>query len=379
MHTIVHFSTLHARKDTRVFLKEVRTLASCHERVIYVVQDGGPDETDEKSTAAIVSSGQRLPNKYVRLTVGHWRMLRTVLRQKPDIVHFHDIELIPIALVMGFMGIQVIYDVHEDYAKQFLGNRKLKSKVLKRAMSRMLGMVERLSAPFFSAIVCATPYIGSNMRNRNKVVVRNFPIADELAIREDPAFLPPKDDGIKRFAFVGGLTAIRGIKELVQAFHLLGREDVRLMLGGVFNSAADRKACEVLPGWPKIEELGGLDREGVARCYQRAVAGIVTFLPLPNHVEALPNKLFEYMSAGLPVIASDFPVWRDIVERARCGLLVDPARPQAIAEAIAWVLDHPAEASAMGRNGRQAVQGEYNWSQESVVLTKLYEKLLAGG
>jgi glycosyltransferase involved in cell wall biosynthesis len=83
------------------------------------------------------------------------------------------------------------------------------------------------------------------------------------------------------------------------------------------------------------------------------------------------------MAAGLPVIASDFPLWREIVEEAGCGLLVDPKDPQAIADAMQWILDHPEEAAEMGRRGRAAVEARYNWEAESAKLVSLYRRLLS--
>ena len=82
------------------------------------------------------------------------------------------------------------------------------------------------------------------------------------------------------------------------------------------------------------------------------------------------------MAAGLPLIASDFPLWRQIVDRVGCGLLVDPLDPAAIADAIQWVLDNPEEAQAMGERGRLAIQERYNWTIEGAKLIELYERRL---
>jgi glycosyltransferase involved in cell wall biosynthesis len=90
----------------------------------------------------------------------------------------------------------------------------------------------------------------------------------------------------------------------------------------------------------------------------------------------MPTKLFEYMATGLPVIASNFPHWKEILEDNHCGLVVDPLNPKEIARAIEYLLDHPEEASRMGENGRQAVKDKYNWEEEGKKLLDLYERLL---
>jgi glycosyltransferase involved in cell wall biosynthesis len=102
--------------------------------------------------------------------------------------------------------------------------------------------------------------------------------------------------------------------------------------------------------------------------------GIVTLLPTPSYLPSLPVKLFEYMLAGLPVVASDFPLWRAIVDDARCGLLVDPHDASAVAQACQWLLDHPQEAEEMGRRGTTAVFEKYNWSAEARRLIRFYRR-----
>ena len=132
----------------------------------------------------------------------------------------------------------------------------------------------------------------------------------------------------------------------------------------------------VLPSWEKIDALGYLDRKAVRDVLARSMAGLVTLHPIVNYIDALPVKMFEYMVAGIPVIASNFPLWREIIEGNKCGLCVDPLNPSEIAKAIDYILTHPEEAQRMGENGLKAVKEQYNWSVEEKKLLALYEQLL---
>jgi glycosyltransferase involved in cell wall biosynthesis len=174
--------------------------------------------------------------------------------------------------------------------------------------------------------------------------------------------------------YVGGITKIRGIEQLVHAMGLV-QSDVRLNLAGIFSEPDTERTVKSDFGWKKVNALGFLNREQVRGALGRSLAGIVTFLPLPNHVDAQPNKMFEYMSAGIPVIASDFPLWREIIEGNQCGLLVNPLEPVEIAKAIDYLANHSDEARRMGENGRRAVMERYNWPVEDKKLLAFYEQL----
>ena len=113
-------------------------------------------------------------------------------------------------------------------------------------------------------------------------------------------------------------------------------------------------------------------------CWGDARVGLVVFQPVENYIDAQPTKLFEYLASGVPVVASDFPVWREIVAAVDAGLLVDPTDPAAVSAAIDALLDDPERAAAMGRRGRAAVLERYRWEPQGARLVDLYSRLLAG-
>jgi glycosyltransferase involved in cell wall biosynthesis len=166
----------------------------------------------------------------------------------------------------------------------------------------------------------------------------------------------------------------RGLLQMVRAVALV--PGLRLVLCGRFEDAALEAAVRAEPGWGRVQWLGQVGREPVREVMACASAGLVTLLPMPSYLDALPIKMFEYMSAGLPVVASDFPLWRGIVQRHRCGVVVDPADPAAIAAAIGSILDDPARAQAMGDAGRAAVLTAYRWPVAERELLALYDRLI---
>ena len=178
----------------------------------------------------------------------------------------------------------------------------------------------------------------------------------------------------KAVCYVGGIAEIRGILELVQALELTD-EEVNLKLGGSFDSQKFEELVKNEKGWQKFEELGWLNRQQVAEVYSKSIAGLVTLRPAVNYLDSLPVKMFEYMSAGIPVIASNFPLWREIIEGNQCGICVDPLKPEDIAVAINYLINNPVEAEKMGSNGQRAVVEKYNWGEEEKKLLMLYEKL----
>ena len=151
---------------------------------------------------------------------------------------------------------------------------------------------------------------------------------------------------------------------------------VKLNLAGIFFEKDTEARVKDHKAWSKVNELGFLNREEVRAILAKSKVGLVTLHPIINYIDSLPVKMFEYMAAGIPKIASNFPLWQEIIEGNQCGICVDPLDPQAIGEAIQYLIDNPSIAKQMGRNGRKAAEDKYNWAIEEQKLLKLYEGLL---
>jgi hypothetical protein len=223
----------------------------------------------------------------------------------------------------------------------------------------------------FAAVVAATPTIAKRFSkyNTNTVVVRNFPCLAELA----HGLNLPWDERPPLVVYVGSMAPERGFREAVTAISLLPQDlPARLAFAGPVTPEL-REEVGRLAGSDRTHLLGLLGRAEVAALLGRARVGLVPLHRMPNFVNALPVKLFEYMSAGVPVVASNFPLWRQIVEDSGCGLLVEPQDSNGIARAIEYLLTHSEQARLMGARGRKAIEHHYNWKTEEQQLLALYD------
>lgn len=364
---ILHLTTAHADDDVRIYIKEAASLAQHYDTAL--VAPRRSDRVYEDVTyLPLIPARSRAQRLMLQREA-----LRLVKQFGPDVVHLHDPELLFLGLYLRARGCQVVWDVHEDLPRQVLHKPWIPQR-LRGATSVATKGLEALAGLAFDRVVAVTDSIAEPFPAHKVVKVQNFPILGELG---GPREVRP-DAPIRTFVHAGGLTSVRGVFELVEAVGLantqLGRQ-ARLLLIGKFESAAFEEKCRSSAGWAFVDYHPWVDRRKLAELLAEADAGVVTFLPVPNHTSSQPNKLFEYMSLGLPLIASNFDLWKELIEVKGSGVLVDPNKPEQIAEAMAWMMDHPVDARTMGAKGRQAVETEFNWDAEFVKLLDMYKGL----
>lgn len=364
---IAILTSVHPRRDTRIHVKQVPAISTLTEAQVQLyVMDGQGDE--DAGGFKVKDVGRPPTSRLLRALLGNWRMWRACRRWKADIAHFHDPELILAGFALKLSGTKVIYDVHEDVPSQILSKHWIPS-VWRRPIANTVSAVEWLAGRVFDGVFAATPTIAKRFSDSKTTTVQNFPVVDELASNV------PWTEKHAEVCYVGGLGKIRGVEQMCAAIGMV-RSEARLNLGGSFGDPRIESELRNTPGWSRVNALGWLDRSSVRNVLRRSVAGLVTLHPTVNYVDALPVKMFEYMAAGIPVIASDFPLWRDIVEGSECGLLVDPLDPRAIAGAIDTLVGNPDLAERMGRKGREAVEQKYNWDLEKFKLLAFYQERL---
>jgi len=362
---ICHLTTVHVRYDTRIFIKECIGLVENGYAVTLIVADGKGDEV--KSGVNILDIGKP-SGRLKRILTYHKKILKKALQVEADIYHFHDPELMRLGKKLTKAGKKVVYDSHEDVPRQVLDKAYIPF-FLRKPLSSILERYENQIVSKISGVVTVTPNLERRFLKNNKYVVqvRNFPKIQEF--EEDKSHY---ENTFKANAvsYVGAISKVRGVLNMVEA---MGHQvDTKLLLGGKFESEELRNRALNIEGWQNVEELGFLSREEVRNTLLKSVAGLVVLEPTRSYLDSIPVKMFEYMIAGIAVIASDFPYWRELIEDVDCALFVDPKKPEAIARAIQTLVEKKEMASSMGERGKKAVREKFNWENEEKKLINFY-------
>lgn len=364
---VVHVTSVHPATDTRILYKECATLAKAGHEVHLVAP--GPVGHDEMRLGVQIHYIERGRTRLQRFAVTGARALARGLALRPDVVHLHDPELLLHAPWARLRCDRVIFDMHEDLPKS-LRTKHWIARPLRGAVSNAAAAAERLLLNGMEVVYAEDSYRVSRPWLRDHITLHNMPIVATLTRFERIRTAPPS------LGYIGSVTAARGCltalevvgelarRGLVVAHDCVGEVDGPLMAEA--RRLIERHMLE------NVRFHGYQPAEAGYRIIAGTSIGLAILHPEPNYLESYPTKMFEYMAMGIPVIASDFPLYKRVLEETGAGIAVDPLDVAGIADAVQKLLSDTELLARMGRNGREAVARAYSWESEAEKLLRMY-------
>ncbi len=358
----MHLSTVHQPHDNRILNKEGLALARAGLEPVLVV--GTQDEETFRGVHIVPIKRRSRVARLVLSQAEAWQRLRSL---QPVLLQVHDPELVPMVLVWGRLhDCRVVFDAHEDLVGQIETKPYLSGpgKVVARAYAKVL---VHLAARHADGIVAATEPVAATFGERDDVVVvRNVPWLGDFP-----------EGGAKpvvgRAIYAGDLTMERGLQTMVDVMARLPEAD--LVLAG----RPLREANQVVEHLPEgITHVGLVPPTEVPALVSTAQVGLIFLKRLPNYERSLPTKVFEYMAAGVPFLATDFPAWKELFGGFDAGVFVDTDDVEATAAALDAMLRDPQRCAEMGANGRRAIERHFRFEDEAPKLVDFTRRLMEG-
>lgn len=379
IHTCMLTGT-HSPFDARIFHKESKSLRKFGYEVTLVapseeiIEECDRDGIHLVPLPAYTSKGVRAVNVF--------RLIWKGFRIRAEVLHTHELDALFAGLIIKlFTGRRLIYDAHEHHASMIAENPKIPKRV-KPLVESVIGAMEEVACRFVDEVITVNRTLQKRYRRIGKqaVVLYNCPVLSLF----DNCF-EKRATGVYSerpvVVYQGGISRTKGLDKFLHALTKVKEKfpNVKfVVVGKLLGGEAPKKWMEhyvkTFDLTENFEITSWVPHEEVAKYMDSAKVGVILFQPTHyNNLIGLPNKLFEYMACRKPVVASNFSEIRKVVAASKCGLLIDPTDPSAIAEAIIYLLEHPEEAVEMGRNGRKAVEEHYNWEKMEGRLRGVYE------
>lgn len=364
---VVHFCTVHQWNDVRVFHKICVSLV----KLGYEVHGVFPKVPADFHAGVFLHASGPSDNRALRMSFGAWRAFRTAFNLRGDIYHIHDPELLPYAFLLRLLGKQVVYDVHEDFVT-LIAQKSYVPPLLRGLVGKTVRLLERLACLSMVSILAERYYATFLPRHTEQIL--NYPVEAVYSV-------PPRRDALecRGLLYTGNVSVDRGA--IVHARILRSDSEVVVhLIGNCLPVTADLAKAAAGDGVSRlhIPAIGTyLPHEQLRSFYARddLLAALAIFPSNADVVNKELTKMFEYMAAGLPILCSNFPVWKKLVEDSGVGLAVDPDSPDSTKTAINWLIEHPTARQEMSERGRELVRTQFNWKSQEIKLAAVYSRI----
>jgi glycosyltransferase involved in cell wall biosynthesis len=375
---ICFLSSMHTIMDKRVFDKEARTLVNAGYDVVHIAPDH-----DQRERREWVQDGVRLVSYTpFKGLVGRLRGIPKLYYMAKDldarVYHCNEVDSWFVGVMLRVLDNRLcVFDVHEHYPEEFAETRfpPWMRPIVRGGLAVFMHILSWLT---HRVVVAKTSLLAdfSHMPDGHVVAVQNFVPIESLpspVVRE-------RNKDVLRMVHLGLFNRYRGWPELMQAMVQARCQTTELLVIGTINDGSKdefKRMVVELGLQDRVEYQTWLPFDQAMEKVKRADVGLICFQPgLFNHIHALPHKMFDYMGAGLAVIAPDFAVEvSEIIQETQSGVLVDTADSDSIAQAIDLLCDDRQKMRELGQRGRQAVLNRYNWEAEGKILVDLYRDL----
>lgn len=363
-------TTTHPYNDGRIFQKEARSLAKRHD--VTIIAPGDVSDRFDEAGIKIITINKSKTILYHPLTI--LRIFLAARRIEADVYHCHEPDSLLIGLFIKLLLRKpVVYDVHEHWSSEIPFDFHMQEgSIGEKVIGSIVSFFEHVLAKQADGLIAVSDSVAERFERAGifPIIISNFSILDY-----NPVF-PLEKEGKVIVSVAGNMHLFHGIREGILAIERIIplHPDVSIKIIGTLRFDLEDCIPDMSGNWGWIEKTGYLPYDRMYEELGKGSIGLLLFQPHYYNISiGLPNKLFDYMLMRLPVVASDLPEIRRVVKDADCGILVDPADVEAIAEALDYLLSNPSEARRMGENGRRAVIEKYNWENMEKVLLDFYE------
>lgn len=368
----------HKMNDMRIFEKECKSLAKGGFEVT-LIGFGDTAKTETIDGVHCISLYYPIKNNLELLRKRNKLIYNAALEVDATLYHIHEPELLPVGMKLKRKGKIVIFDSHEFYGWQLRDNiHKIKIVKVSPAFMRILGKLymhyearicKRIDAVIQVCTMNGVDYFAN--RCKNSLFIRNLPNSTDYRRKTPVDF-----SGDISIAMIGGITKERGVTQLVEAAYQAG---AKLLLAGKFMPKTYQEELEQRLEYQCVDYKGFLNKDGMIALLEQANIGASTLLNVGQYdkIDTFATKVYDYMAMELPVIISNTEFAQKANEKYHFAICVNPNNPNEISEAINWLRTHPEQAIEMGKNGRKAIEEEFNWEKESEKLMEFYKMLLS--